>query len=157
MAKSPSVKAVIASAICLALHLAGAGLLCGDSAASPGRAPALKAFIEKYIQLSNQRNLQGLASLYAPQPVVIQEGEPLEGDFMDNLVENLETWDRYEVEWSILEIGRIDVQPDKAVLEFRIEGRGKAWFIPVTRSFEKRLVVRPAEEGGWKIEKDITH
>jgi hypothetical protein len=149
-------KALVLVSVCLALVLGGL--------ISAGTAPArdsvtrdqLRSFLETYVRLSNARDFEGLKNLYVPQPYVEQKGEVIEGDFGPNLAENMASWDEHQVEFGLLDILSISSRSEEVVVEFEMEGTGKVWVFPVSRTFTKKLVLVPGEETGWKIREDIT-
>lgn len=141
--------------LCLALLFCPASSIASTEGQAKASRDRLVDFIQRYIELSNARNFQGLRSLYVEQPYVVQKGEVVEGDFGQQLAENIEAWERHEVRFAVTEIQDIARQDSEIVMDFLIEGSGSVWFVPVTRSFEKRLVL-VSTESGWKIREDIT-
>ena len=116
----------------------------------------LRSFLERYVALSNARDFDGLKALYVTQPYVEQKGKVIEGDFGTNLAQNMKSWDEHHVEFGLLEITSIVSRSEEVVVEFEMEGRGKVWVFPITRTFTKKLVLVQANPNGWKIREDIT-
>lgn len=116
----------------------------------------LRDFLERYVALSNARDFEKLKDLYVPQPYVEQKGKVIEGDFGPNLAENMASWDEHHVEFGLMDIVSIESRSEEVVVEFEMEGTGKVWIFPITRTFTKELVLIPANGQGWKISKDIT-
>jgi hypothetical protein len=149
-------KSFVLLSVCLALVLGGPGSADTPPARDSVSRDQLRGFLETYVRLSNARDFEGLKELYVPQPYVEQKGKVIEGDFGPNLAENMESWDEHQVEFGLLEILSVTSRSEEVVVEFEMEGTGKVWVFPITRTFTKKLVLVPAEDTGWKIREDIT-
>lgn len=115
----------------------------------------VRVFVDRYVDLSNARDLDGLLSMYVQGPVIIQKRKRIDGDFAEKLAENMEKWDDYKVVFSRGELKNIELEAEKAVVEFVLRGRGKFWGLTVTRKVYKALTIERAGEE-WKIVEDIT-
>jgi len=151
-----NLKAFVMLTLCLAFVLSGLGSASTPSARDSVSRSQVRSFLERYVALSNARDFDGLKALYVSQPYVEQKGEVIEGDFGTNLTQNMKSWDEHHVEFGLLEITSIVSRSEEVVVEFEMEGRGKVWVFPITRTFTKKLVLVQANPNGWKIREDIT-
>ena len=115
----------------------------------------LKRLLHDYVALANARDLPGLLELYVPEPVTVKRGKVLEGDFVDSMRQAIDQWERYDAVFEQVEVRSMDVEPERAVVEFDIRASGKLLFLPVSRSVTKRLELT-RDQGRWKIVKDVT-
>jgi hypothetical protein len=131
---------------------------CPVSASTPTNLNSeadVQTFIDHYVDLSNARDLDGLLTLYVQSPLIIQKRKRIDGDFAKKLAENMETWDDYKVVFSKGDVKNIDLQAEKAFVEFELKGRGRFLGFSVTRRVIKALtIVRAGED--WKITEDVT-
>jgi len=132
--------------ILLAAGPASAGLEFRQKAAS---------FLDGFVTLSNQRNLEGLLSLYADDPIMIKKGEEIGTDIRTLLTEQLQAWDKHDVEFAIKDLQNASRDGEEAVLDFIITGKGRVFLFFMSRDFQKRLTLRQVA-GNWIIIKDET-
>ena len=151
-----NVKAAVLVVLSFVFVLSSQASVDTSSAQASVSRTQLRNFLERYVALSNARDFDGLKALYVSQPYVEQKGEVIQGDFGTNLAQNMKSWDEHHVEFGLLEITSIEPRAEEVVVEFEMEGSGKVWVFPVTRSFTKKLVLVPANPNGWKIREDIT-
>jgi hypothetical protein len=113
------------------------------------------SFLDDFVTLSNQRNLEGLLGMYAADPVMIKKGEEIGTDIRILLAEQFKAWDRRDVEFAIKELQNVSHEGEEAVLDFIITGKGRVFLFLMSRDFQKKLTLRQMA-GNWIIVKDET-
>lgn len=128
---------------------------------SPADLSEATAFLDRYVGLSNDLDLQGLQALYADDAVYrdrtkaqerIVAGRPAIDAELAKLVD---LWERHGVRFSVMDVQSAVREGQSLVISFRIRAQGKFYGFRFNREGEKLLRIA-LRNGEWVIVEDVS-